>query len=312
MSDSSAILELLQWASIALYFAVASGALYWAYRRRPSVRAKAISVVAALALLGIPPGSYALRAMEQQRSRAEFQKYREAAWAHFRKRCKEEAGAKIYRVASNVEAIFLAKPRSRAKEAELRDQFWMGDPYGYSNFEGLFPIRTYLFDRSGKTITDVRFTPIKGYRYVETSNPAYREGRSSRPYLRYKLEKVRVRNNATQKFEQRIEPRAIEVDTTISRYGVTWKDISTREDRTFWVAGGRLTIFDLHTNAVLGERIGYVIDPKFGSDTQGRRPWLAVSTIKSAFCPPFQNSPDRNKEFVAQVLQPTPGEERGR
>jgi hypothetical protein len=188
----------------------------------------------------------------------------------------------------------------------------MGDPYGYSNFEGLFPIRTYLFDRSGKTITDIRFTPIKGYRFVETPNPDYQEGRSNSPYLRYKLEKVRVRNTVTKNFEARIEPRAIAVDARSSRYGVTWKDISTREDRAFWIAGGRLTIFDLQTNAILGERIGYVIDPQFGSTAQGRRPWLAVSRTKSAFCPRFEKSSDRNKEFVAKVLLPAPGGHSGR
>jgi len=311
MSDSSAILELLQWASIALYFAVAGGALYWANRKPSSVRAKAISVVAALALLGILPGSYALRAIDQQRSRAEVEKYREAAWAHFKQRCRDNAGEAIEHVAANVTAIFLANPRRRATESDLRDQFWMGDPYGYSNYEGLYPIGTYLYDRSGNTVTGITFTPIKGYKFVETPNPAYRKGSSTGPYLRYELKKVRARNSATNKLEDRVEPRSIEVDALLSRYGVTWEDISTREDRNFWVAGGKLTVFDLRTNATMGKRIGYVIDPSFGSAARGRRPWLAVGRIRKAFCPPFENSSDRNKEFVAKVLKAADGERRG-
>ena len=60
MTDSSSALQILRWASIALYVAVAIGALFWAYRKPPSARTKTISVVVALVLLGLYPGTYAL------------------------------------------------------------------------------------------------------------------------------------------------------------------------------------------------------------------------------------------------------------
>jgi hypothetical protein len=237
------------------------------------------------------------------RTREDFAKYREAAWAHFRKRCEDNARETIHRVIENVESIFLIRPRQPARESDLVDQFWMGDPYGYSSLEAMDPAGTYLYDRSGNTISGRKFTPIKGYRYVETANPRHQEDPNSAPYLRYQLERVAVVNRVTRQIEHRIEPRAREADALLSQYGITWEDISTREDRDYWVAGGKLTVVNLLNNEVVGERVGYVIDPSLGNTSQGRRIWLAVGLASNAFCPPFENDFHRNKEFVARVLK---------
>jgi len=246
------------------------------------------------------------------KTREEFAKYREAAWAHFRRRCENDAGETINRVVDNVEAIFLIKPRREASEFELGDQFWMGDPYGYSSYEASNPVGIYLHDRGSKTISRRLVTPIKGYRYVEMHNPKYREEPTHPRYLRFSLGSVAVVNSVTKKAESRIRPRATGVDQLLSRYGITWDDISTREDREFWIAGGKLTILDLSTNEVLGERVGYVIDPQFGDNHQGRKSWLAVGFVPDAFCPKFENRFDRNKEFVAKVLRASAGRKDGR
>jgi hypothetical protein len=114
MSDASLNLYASQWSAFVLYLVAASSFLYWAYKKPKAQRARAVGMVTAIALLALLPGNYVLRAMEQERSRADFEKYREAAWAHFRKRCKEDAGEKIYRVVEGVEGIFLRKPRNRS------------------------------------------------------------------------------------------------------------------------------------------------------------------------------------------------------
>jgi hypothetical protein len=44
------------------------------------------------------------------------------------------------------------------------------------------------------------------------------------------------------------------------RYGVTYDDISTREERDYWIAGSSLKVIDLQTNEVMAERIGYMMD----------------------------------------------------
>jgi hypothetical protein len=126
------------------------------------------------------------------------------------------------------------------------------------------------------------------------------------------LETVQVLNSVTGELENRVEPRAVEVDRLRSRYGITWEDISTLEDRKYWVAGGRLAVIDLETQEILGERRGYVIDPQFGSENQGRRPWLVVGFSRNLFCPSFENRFDRNKEFVAKVLKAPAGGANGR
>lgn len=269
---------------------------------------KIIVCVVVLSVLATPSvysesASDKTKSVLQHDTREEANKYREAAWAHFRKRCQENSGETIYRVIENVEAIFLMKLREKPTERDLGNQYWMGDPYGYSSYEANHPIATYLFDRSGKTITGKVLSPIKGYKHVEVDNPKYRVGMEKQRYLRYTLGTVVVLNSVTMEKENRVRPILSKANVLLSRYGVTWEDISTREDRAYWVAGGKLTVLDLQTREIVGERIGYVIDPQLGSDLQGRRPWLAVGFIPDAFCPRFENRFDRNKEFVARVLR---------
>lgn len=65
------------------------------------------------------------------------------------------------------------------------------------------------------------------------------------------------------------------VEERRSRYGYTWDDISTPEDRKYWVAGGRLRVVELATGEVVAERVGYVIEKYFGatSSTFNQTPW---------------------------------------
>jgi hypothetical protein len=97
------------------------------------------------------------------------------------------------------------------------------------------------------------------------------------------------------------------------RYGVTYDDISTREEREYWIAGSSLKVIDLQTNEVFAERIGYMLDRGQGDNSGGRSPWLFAADHA---CPSFQRNPLRPpgsgssaqirqaQVFVEKILEP--------
>jgi hypothetical protein len=93
------------------------------------------------------------------------------------------------------------------------------------------------------------------------------------------------------------------------RYGVTYDDISTHEDREYWIAGSSLKVVDLKTNEVIAERIGYMVDWSQGATAGGNSPWL---TATDAACPAFPLKPGFRAQpgqadlFVEKVLKPAP------
>jgi hypothetical protein len=92
---------------------------------------------------------------------------------------------------------------------------------------------------------------------------------------------------------------------SLAQYGVSWEDISTDEDRRYWVAGGKLQIIDLRSNEVLAERIGYLFEAGFGSTSGGRRPWVYARLFYSEqACPAFRRHAHINRMFVEKVLAP--------
>lgn len=94
-----------------------------------------------------------------------------------------------------------------------------------------------------------------------------------------------------------------------SRYGVVYNDISTREDRDYWIAGSSLKVVDLQAGEVLAERMGYMMDVCQGSQIGGRSPW---SLAANHACPFFTstgshgslNQPGQADRFVEKVLTP--------
>jgi hypothetical protein len=239
----------------------------------------------------------------------QYKRYKEAAASHFKKRCSNDAGERITQVIQNVDGIFLEKPRVQADDASLRDQYWMGDPYGYSLYEAIDPAGAYLYDRSGKTASGEQFTPIKGYSFVEMPNPSYSAESGQGKYLRYTLKTLTVRDG--DRMVPRLMPVAQTVNSLKSRFAMTWEDISTAEDRKYWVAGGSLSIVDIQTNEVVARRVGYVIDPYLGGGGGDRSIWLHVNRTHQAFCPSFELDLHKNKEFVSKVLQPPRGAAHG-
>lgn len=221
------------------------------------------------------------------KTREEFAKYREAAWAHFRRRCVENAGERIFRTVEDVRGVFLLKPRRRPTEYELGDQFWADDPYGHDG-HGRVEIVSYLADLDGNGIPTVRRTARSGYEFVEMNA-------SGGGVIQYRRDDPRTRPT-----EQRLRRPE-------SRYGITWTDVSTAQDRHYWIAGGKLQIVDISNGAVLAERIGYLLEAGFGSTSSGRRPWLfARLHYSERACPAFRRHAYINREFVEKVLQPVP------
>jgi hypothetical protein len=249
----------------------------------PKVRwQKAAWTITAVALSGFLPAKATVETYQQVQ-------YRKEAWAHFAKRCKENAGEKIYKTAENVDGIFIMKPRPKATYEQLRDQYWMGDPYGYEGHELM--VESYLWDLNDRGASSIVETPRKGFAFVES--PSGKHGDSS--LIRYTLDRKKQKL-----IEEVISNRA-------SVYGVTWVDISTREDRKYWVAGSRFQIVDLLSNEVIAERIGYLIESGFGSSGKGmaRLPWEAARITGSA-CPPIPRNVSIDRVFVEKALQPSP------
>ena len=245
-------------------------------------RAAAVVMIVVLAVL---PCVHAndVEIPKQTRTPEEFAKYREAARAHFQKRCKENAGEKIHRTIEDVEGIFLAKPRKRPTELDLKDQHWMGDPYGIV----LYPpaeISRYLSYLDDNDISTTKRTLRPGYAFVEVPSANGSE------FIRHRLGGTRDKTASERSVVRQ------------SRYAVIRDDISTREDRTYWVGGGRLAVVDLSTNEVLGERIGYVLEPGFGSTAGARRPWLFAEGVA---CPTIKRNVAIDRLFVQKILRPS-------
>lgn len=92
------------------------------------------------------------------------------------------------------------------------------------------------------------------------------------------------------------------------RYGVTYDDITTPEERKNWIAGSSLRIIDLKTNEVIAERIGYMIDRGMGNNSGGRSPWQHAAKWA---CPKFPGGQSletlwvhgQTRDFTEQVLK---------
>jgi hypothetical protein len=88
------------------------------------------------------------------------------------------------------------------------------------------------------------------------------------------------------------------------RYGVTYDDLETPEERQMWIASSALKVIDLQTGELLGQRIGYLHDLGGGSTAGGRQPWAHAWRGFGSSCP--DTSPSQSR-FVIKVLHPHSG-----
>ena len=221
------------------------------------------------------------------------------AEAMFQERCKT-AGERIVRTVGNVDGVLLMK--IRPKGTNYASQFQLDDPYGHDSTEDEY-IKSFLYGRNDNGFLSLPDKAIRrGYYYVEAVGPGdgkrYRyTGRIDEPwkydssysntYKRFVLDKVPAKGEGP-------------------RYGVTYDDISTREEREYWIAGSSLKVIDLELNEIIAERIGYMMDRGQGNRSGGRSPWLLAA---SHACPKFPinggstDQGNQTRNFVEKVLQ---------
>jgi hypothetical protein len=254
--------------------------------------------------------------VEEARNRLEI------AEAMFRERCKN-AGEKIHKTVENVEGVFLMK--LRPGDINYGDQFKLDDPYG-RDLGGDGYIQSFVrgsYQADNRDISDGG-PPRLGYAYVEAIDPKtgkrYRYTGSIKAVgkMDATAPNVKVELKRNPNFDLNIYAFVLErtpATGSMPRYGVTYDDISTREEREYWIAGSSLKIIDMKTNEVIAERVGYMMDRAQGSQAGQRSPWLLAT---GNACPSFlrnykilraSSSAPRQTyqtlDFVEKVLKPS-------
>jgi hypothetical protein len=226
------------------------------------------------------------------------------AEAMFQERCKS-AGEKIDKTVDDVEGIFLMKVRP--EKVNFSDQFAMTDPYG-DDTGGRGYIENFLRGRgSSGSLTSEGITK-NGYQYVEAIDSKdggrYRYAGSIKEVMHTSSLLMGGDGRTTFKTQDYVLDRT-PATGPMPRFGVTYDDISTREEREYWIAGSSLKIIDLQTNEVIAERIGYMMDRGQGNTSGGRSPWLLA---RYHACPSFPTGGGRpvqihqTRNFVEKVL----------
>jgi hypothetical protein len=279
------------------------GGLFWAFVKCKTTCGRVAGVVIVLGVFAAFPGRWAW--IVQKRVERH-----ETAEAMFRERCKK-AGEFIHRTAENVEGIFLLK--LRPDDINYRDQYRMDDPYG-RDLGGEGYIKSFIqgnYDTMRPKETRPGWPLRIGYRYVDASDP--KDGQRYRHTGR--IDEPWKQNPHALKGRRVFVHEKVLAPDPAPRFGVTYDDISTREERDYWIAGSSLKVIDLETNEVMAERIGYMMDRGQGNDSGGRSPWLFAADNA---CPDFHRYPNpvvavpgssaqirQAQDFVEKVLKPT-------
>ncbi len=234
------------------------------------------------------------------------------AEAMFAERCKK-AGVFIHRTAENVEGVFLMK--LRPDEINYDQQYTLDDPYG-RDVGGRGYFTNFLYGRTARGSVTYKDNISAGYRYVEAIDPKdgkrYRYTGSMKVIGQMNRSAFNVQVELKRNPDFDLNKHAYTLDKVPApgpapRYGVTYDDISTREDRDYWIAGSSLRVIDLQPNEVMAERIGYMMDRGQGNTSGGRAPWLLAA--KNA-CPAFPLAPgghpfkmNQTRDFVEAALR---------
>lgn len=286
-----------------VYWAIAAFGLWLAWRGSDRRRTRLLRTIAVALVFSFIPGGAVLQAYK---ARARL----DESMLLFKERCKT-AGEKITRTADNVDGVVWMKWReSNEKLHELYDdQFKAFDPYG-RDCGGEECIYQLLRASSGEDVfPEAAKLHANGYRFVETVDP--RDGHR----YRYTATLKAIAGVDRAEFERHVRTtgRGAEVggaflalnrkpiDRFEARYGITWDDISTHEDRLHWIAGGSITLIDLQTNEVVAKRVGYLIDTGQGGTGGFRSPW-GWAKLNAPRCPTVDA---HTKEFSGRIIQST-------
>ncbi len=188
----------------------------------------------------------------------------------------------------------------RPEGQNFGDQYKMDDPYGH-DLPGDGYIGNFLRARNEKGhLTEA----AGGYRYVDVIDPS--DGKRYR-YTGAVREVTRISSPLIGGDGKPFKTTAFVLDKIPSvdpqpRYGVTYDDISTHEDREYWIAGSSLRVIDLQTNVVIAERIGYMMDRGQGATGQGGS-HPAWDRARDHACP-SNPATDQTRNFVEKSLRP--------
>lgn len=232
-------------------------------------------IALALATMGLAAAVVASHYVQKTRN----EQFARDAWTHFSTRCKNGSGEHVYETFPHVNSVVVLKALPPASDRDLSDQFWYGDPYSNAT-----PAKDRAERLASTLLGAVRFAAgqSQGFDFVEMLAP----GESGSEFVRIKLASDYA--NLTR---QRTSSLA-------SRFAAVWEDISTPEDRKYWVAGSRLRIIDLLTESLVAERVGFVIEPGFGSGS-----WVTARGPATT-CPAIVNGTYEDRGFVLSVLKP--------
>ncbi len=278
---------LLQGLAVA-YGLLAIGVLALVVWMADTTRGKAIAAATVVGIFGAWPVSEYLNYQARETAEAEAKATRDAfareAWAYFRKKCDESSGEKIYVKVASARSVLVMKPLPPASEKDIQDQHWFGDPYSNAT-----PISSRGDSAARKLISDSKAGDgrvHKGLEFVEME-----EGKGDAVRL------IRVaRTNGSPEME------ISEITKPVSRYGVSWEDISTPADRRYWVAGSRFRVVDIQTGAVVAERVGFLIEPGFGSTAGFRKPWL-IARSSANTCPALTSFDYSDQQFISRLFR---------
>ena len=284
-----------------LFWLLVIGALVAAVKLPKTRNGKVTAVLVVVGVFLAFPGRWA---WETKQKRDAARERFHTAQAMFLERCKK-AGEFIHRTEENVEGILLLKVRTLER---MGMQYALDDQYGHDFFDDGY-IRSFLKARNDKGFLDEM--KVGGYCFVDAVDP--KDGRRYRYTGKIKsvgkkdvtAPNIRIELDRNPNFDLNIYAFVLDkvfADDPAPRYGVTYDDISTQEERDYWIAGSSLKVIDLKTNEVMAERIGYMMDPGQGKHGSGVAGWQVAERTA---CPP---RPDmaQTRNFVEKVLQPIP------
>ncbi len=265
-------------------------------------------LVVVMIFVGCPVGWFTVECYKRELEliRAEQEK----ADARMAELCKS-SGEFIHRRAENVEGVFLMKlrppteyPDDRWKEeravarSKQSREIWREDPFG-DYFDG-----KYIRGGISEGYLDAFLNPLSQrpsysyYSYVDLIDPT--DGKR----YRYTGNLIAVKGRSNKKFV--LNRREVTPGMALPRYGVTFNDITILPDRLrWWIAGSSLRVIDLHTNEVMGERIGYMTASTRYTRSSGESDdWRSVRDG----CPyESMSGPSRmhhTRNFIRKVIQP--------
>jgi len=194
-------------------------------------------------------------------------------------------------------------------------QFRMDAPYGHQCGEEecikILPRST--FEEPHVEVTHI-YLPKQGYGFVETEDPR------DRLLYRYEAGLVNAGEPSAEKragvasgpfgadpgtysYYYRCQIRREPIKGFTARYGITWDDSFTDEDRANRVAGGSLSIIDMKTSQVVAERVGYMWEQALGRSSEFRQPWDFSST--DGDCESLQDSRRHHLRWRATMAPPS-------